>query len=166
MPALHDSSVLVALFRHNLWANLRLLDACAALTDAQLGADAVGTRGSIADTLRHVIGNEEHYLGQITGRYPDPPLPREGFAGFAALREHARASGEGLIAVAATAQATDVVQTEWQGRTENVQVGIILIQAINHATEHRTQIKTILTQIGVTPPEIDCWTYGAAADDE
>jgi uncharacterized damage-inducible protein DinB len=161
MPALHDSSVLVALFRHHLWANLRLLDACADLTEAQLGAEAVGTRGAIADTLRHIFGNEEMYLARITGRYPDPPLPREGFAGFATLREHARASGEGLIALAATAQATDVIETEWQGRTTTAQVGIILIQAINHATEHRTQIKTILTQIGVTPPDIDGWTYAA-----
>ena len=38
-------------------------------------------------------------------------------------------------------------------------VSLFLIQAINHGTEHRSQIATILTQIGVEPPEMDGWTY-------
>ncbi len=33
-------------------------------------------------------------------------------------------------------------------------------QIINHATEHREQIKSMLTALGVTPPEIDGWDYG------
>ena len=36
---------------------------------------------------------------------------------------------------------------------------VLLIQAINHATEHRTHIKTILSQQGIQPPEVDSWTY-------
>ena len=36
------------------------------------------------------------------------------------------------------------------------------VQALNHATEHRTQIKTALTQAGINPPELDGWTW----DDE
>jgi uncharacterized damage-inducible protein DinB len=39
---------------------------------------------------------------------------------------------------------------------------LFLVQAINHATEHRTQIKTALTQAGISPPELDGWTW----DDE
>jgi uncharacterized damage-inducible protein DinB len=30
---------------------------------------------------------------------------------------------------------------------------------INHATEHRAQIMAILTQLGITPPELDSWSY-------
>lgn len=41
---------------------------------------------------------------------------------------------------------------------------VVLVQAINHATEHRTQIFTILTQQGLEPPVLDGWTYGAAND--
>ncbi len=36
------------------------------------------------------------------------------------------------------------------------------VAAINHATEHRTQIKTALSQAGIEPPELDGWTW----DDE
>jgi uncharacterized damage-inducible protein DinB len=34
-----------------------------------------------------------------------------------------------------------------------------LLQAVNHGTEHRSQVATILTQLGVVPPEMDGWTY-------
>ncbi|MCP4140149.1 MAG: hypothetical protein GY755_07650 [Chloroflexi bacterium] len=29
----------------------------------------------------------------------------------------------------------------------------------NHAIEHRSQIMTILTQLGIQPPDLDGWTY-------
>jgi uncharacterized damage-inducible protein DinB len=33
------------------------------------------------------------------------------------------------------------------------------MQAINHATEHRTQISTIITQLGLEPPDMAGWQY-------
>jgi uncharacterized damage-inducible protein DinB len=39
------TDTLTTLFRHNLWANLRLLEQCAGLTDDQLKATAAGTYG-------------------------------------------------------------------------------------------------------------------------
>ena len=38
-------------FQYNLWANLRLLDACTHLSDAQLDATTKGTFGSVRETL-------------------------------------------------------------------------------------------------------------------
>jgi uncharacterized damage-inducible protein DinB len=35
-----------------------------------------------------------------------------------------------------------------------------MVQIINHATEHREQIKSMLTAMGITPPSIDGWDYG------
>ncbi len=39
-----------------------------------------------------------------------------------------------------------------------------MVQAINHATEHREQIKSMFSALGVTPPDIDGWTYGEATN--
>jgi uncharacterized damage-inducible protein DinB len=39
---------------------------------------------------------------------------------------------------------------------------VVLVQVINHATEHREQIKSMLSALGVTPPELDGWDYGEA----
>ena len=41
-----------------------------------------------------------------------------------------------------------------------VEPWVVMIQAINHATEHREQIKSMLGSLGVTPPDIDGWDYG------
>jgi uncharacterized damage-inducible protein DinB len=38
-------------------------------------------------------------------------------------------------------------------------VSLFLLQAVNHGTEHRSQVATILTHLGVEPPEMDGWTY-------
>jgi uncharacterized damage-inducible protein DinB len=48
-------SLLVALYEHNTWASLRLLDFCAGLSAAQLGASAPGTFGRVRDTLVHIV---------------------------------------------------------------------------------------------------------------
>ena len=38
-------------------------------------------------------------------------------------------------------------------------VSLFLLQAVNHGTEHRSQVATILTHLGIEPPEMDGWTY-------
>jgi len=39
---------------------------------------------------------------------------------------------------------------------------IILVQAVDHGREHRTHIATILTQLGIEPPDMDGWTFMSA----
>jgi len=43
-----------------------------------------------------------------------------------------------------------------------VEPWVVMVQAINHATEHREQISSMLSALGVTPPELDGWAYGEA----
>lgn len=155
--------VLETLFRHHLWANLRLLEVCTALSDEQLQSSSVGGYGSIGDTLQHFVRSERSYFSRIsTGqpyRHPEdaPPLT------FAEMAEWLRDSGEGLIEWAPKVQATDHVEVQWDnaGVRGPIQVpnAVILTQVINHATEHRAQIMAILTQLGIQPPDLDGWSY-------
>jgi uncharacterized damage-inducible protein DinB len=39
-----------------------------------------------------------------------------------------------------------------------------MLQVINHATEHREQIKSMLSALRVTPPDIDGWDYAIATN--
>jgi len=88
-------------FQYNLWANLRLLDACAHLSDAQLDATTKGTFGSVRETLMHLFASEEGYAGALTGTSPTPRLKElTTFPGFDELRRRAERSGEELITVA------------------------------------------------------------------
>jgi len=42
-------------------------------------------------------------------------------------------------------------------------LGIRLAQALHHGTDHRSQICTALTALGVDPPGIDVWNFGVQA---
>ncbi len=63
-----DEGLITELFRHNTWANLKLLDACRSLGDEHLDANVPGTFGSIRDTLLHIVGAEVSYRSQ--GKWP------------------------------------------------------------------------------------------------
>jgi uncharacterized damage-inducible protein DinB len=149
--------ILVELFRHNLWANLRLIEVCSALMDEQLNTSVMGTYGSIRDTLLHIVRSEERYVALLAGH--DPPAPHESFPAFGELQERARKSGEALVSLAGSLDGGRVLQGTWRGNPYSLPVFIPLIQAINHATEHRSQIATVLTQLGIQPPELDGWAY-------
>lgn len=154
------NSELADFFRFNLWANLQLIDACANLEDVQLNATEKGTFGSVRETLMHIVAGEEGYVRRFTGQRLEPVL-REGgpFPGFDELRRRARQSGEGLIAIAEQLEHGRVLQLSFQGRVYAVPAIFVLIQAINHGTDHRSQVATLLSRQGVTPPELDGWEY-------
>ena len=72
------ADTLTTLFRHNLWANLRLLEQCAGLSAEQLDATIPGSFGSIRETLEHIVTSEQAYYsristGQAHHRAEDPP---------------------------------------------------------------------------------------------
>ena len=54
-------------FAHHVWATLRLVDTCLALSPQQLETTVPGTYGSILDTLRHCIGSDAWDLFVATG---------------------------------------------------------------------------------------------------
>jgi uncharacterized damage-inducible protein DinB len=151
---------LVKIFEHNNWANARIIQACLALSDAQLDAEPQSvTKGSIRQTLTHLVSSQHGYLSLLT-------LPAEDrqriFPELDELQEAARRSGEGLLSLARGedgASLSEKLQTTDGYLTEP---WVVMLQAINHASEHREQIKSMLSALGVTPPDIDGWDYGEA----
>jgi uncharacterized damage-inducible protein DinB len=147
-------------FKHHLWANLRVLEACARLSDAQLDATTTGAFGSVRQTLMHIFASEEGYVHRFTGTFPTPRLDEGApFAGFDELRQRAKRSGEELLAIAEQWEASQVLQLSYQGQSYEVPAIFVLLQAVNHATDHRSQVATLLSQQEVTPPELDGWAY-------
>ena len=154
------SENLIELFRHNVWATQRLFDACAGLSDAQLDATAGGTFGSIRDTLMHIVGAQDRIVTALAEHESaHVSREREPFPGVAALGDAVRTSGDALVELAARAQSGATATTTWRGEEFILPVWLLLLQAITHATEHRTQVAAILTQQGIQPPGMDGWTY-------
>ena len=46
------------------------------------------------------------------------------------------------------------------GSETHAPASIRLAQALHHGTDHRSQIATALTTLGVEPPPMDVWDYG------
>lgn len=158
------TSAFTEFFKHNLWANLHLLDVCTGLTEAQIDATVPGTYGSIRDTFMHLIAAEERYVALLSERQPDHSFnERVGFPGWEQLRERARQSGEELIAIAEDFDPSRVLRGNRQGEPYQLPAVVPMLQAINHATEHRAHVATILTQQNVAPPSLDAWQYGQEA---
>lgn len=145
-------------FQYNLWANLSLLDACEPLSDAQLDTTTVGTFGTIRETLMHLFGSEEGYAGHFTKTVSTPQL-REltSFPGFDELRRRAAMSGKDLIKIAEHGDLNQVFSLD-NGTYESPAI-IVMIQALNHAIDHRSHISTLLSQQGIEPPNLDGWAY-------
>ena len=150
----------VDLFRHNLWANLRLLDACRAIPDEQLDAVAPGTYGSVRDTLLHMLAAEGRYVGELSRERPDEPLVEgQPFPGLDVLGERAQSSGDALIRLATETSDNARVSGTYRGQPYETSASILFIQAINHATEHRAHVVSTLTPLGFDAPGLDALNY-------
>jgi uncharacterized damage-inducible protein DinB len=158
------SEHLIEMFKHNGWANQQLLDACQGLSDAQLDATVVGTFGSIRDTLIHIIGAQERYTTALVGADVGKIRERDPFPGFAELREAERLCSAALVELAARAKPGATATTVYRDEEFTLPVWLLLVQAINHATEHRAQVAAILTHQGIDPPSMDGWTYQETRD--
>jgi uncharacterized damage-inducible protein DinB len=153
-------NILVKLFEHNNWANDQTIRACSALSDEQLDAEPQSaTKGSIRRTLVHLVSSQRGYLSLLT--LPVEARPNTPLA-FTELQEAARISGEGLLALARD-ESSEHLKT--QLRTTDgylVERWVVIVQIINHATEHREQINSMLSSLGATSLDLDGWTYGEA----
>lgn len=152
--------MLTELFQHHLWANLRLLDACVTLNEEQLASGAPGTYGTIRDTLYHLAQAEERYVSLLTGEEPEQPLWEIGFPGFDLLRERLQRTGEAFRRVAEAGTTDQIVRGLWRGQRRELPEKVVLIQALNHGAEHRTNITTVMARLGIEHPRLDGWAYG------
>lgn len=154
-----DTSVLTTLFAHNAWANLKLLDFCETLSDVQLDATAIGGFGSIRDTLQHIVGAEVSYVERVNGKLPPNRPPPDGFPGFEVLKDAVRWAGDELLQLALSARQDTRVRQRPPRPIIEYNLASLIVQAVGHSTEHRTQISAIITQLGLEPPDMSGWQY-------
>jgi uncharacterized damage-inducible protein DinB len=147
------------MFEYNLWANSQLIAICEGLDDAQLEIEVAGGFGKIHPTLVHLIRAEGGYLNRMTGKRPwTDDLDWENMS-IATLQEKAQLSGNQLIATASNADPATKHTYEHNGTLWPFYNWTVLLQALYHGIEHRTQIKVLLTQLGVKHPDLDAWDY-------
>jgi uncharacterized damage-inducible protein DinB len=149
------------LFQFNSWANLKLIDFCADLPPEALDGKAPGTYGSILDTLRHISGAEERYLLFIDGRSERPPVMEKDGLDIPALRREAEGRAERWSKLLESSPDIEQVKTRTRldGLTDRVAVKTLLVQAIHHGNDHRTQVCTVIGSLGLEIPDLSAWTF-------
>ncbi len=154
-------SVLEDAFGHHVWATVRLIDACLPLSAEQLGTPVPGTYGSILETMRHLVGSDSSYLFAMTGGRT--ALTDEDHMDLEELRAAMQENSAGWSSLMAQDlnPDTETVRHRDDGSETHAPMGIRLAQALHHGTDHRSQVCTVLTTLGVEPPGIDVWDYAA-----
>ena len=159
------SDGLLEAFRHNAWANRELLAVCKNLTGEQLAASATGTYGSVLSTLQHILDAEASYRERISEEAPDWAEKVEQVTDLDELQGYAWDMERYWEDLLGSGFDPDRV-LRWYSpyRQANVEapVSVLTAQTLNHGNEHRSQVCTVLTTIGVEPPELDVWSYATA----
>jgi len=160
----------VTFARYNQWANRRLYDAAALLSDAEYRADRGAFFKSMHGTLNHLLTTDRIWMKRFTG------------AGEAPERLDAILH-ERLGDLAAARQAEDRRIVAWMdGLDEEALAGVIRYRRVstpeefvqplmpalnhwfNHQTHHRGQAHMILTSLGESAPELDLLYFQRLAD--
>ena len=159
-----DGSLLNAAFAHNTWATLRVIDVCADLSVEALQTNVPGTRGPMIETLRHIVAGEAFDLEIVTDIPADEALERM-TAGE--LRAPTEALGAAWVRFLGQALDPDEMVEEVDdsdGFERTAPLAFRLAGTLNHGSDHRSQICTALTTLGIEPPKIDVMSYGLDVD--
>lgn len=152
-----DLGVMRVAFAHHVWATLRLMDACAELDAELLSVTVPGVYGSVLGTFRHVVAGDASYLHLLTdGEVDEIDEDAMDLAALRATMSGFGATWEGVLASCGDPN-RQVVRQRADGTSSGAPLAVRLAQVPHHGTEHRSHICTILTSLGIEPPELDLW---------
>jgi uncharacterized damage-inducible protein DinB len=150
---------LIELIRYNNWANAQVFSACMKLTEDQVSASAPGAYGSIHATLGHLTAAEADYINRMTGEGPQPPFRWEDRPALDDIFAFSSIVASALLDAIQRVPPEYIIHEEEDGNTIDYKASLLFIQVINHGIEHRTNITTILSGLGLPAPEVDGWGY-------
>jgi uncharacterized damage-inducible protein DinB len=145
---------------YNRWANRRLLDAVASLSDAEFRRELGAFFGSLRGTLNHVLVADRIWLHRLTGEGPTHArLDEIVHDDLPSLREARAAEDERIIRVVDGLGADRLAGTfsyhNMKGQAFEQKLATVLSHIFNHQTHHRGQAHVLLTQLGHPGPELD-----------
>lgn len=147
------------LFEFHRWANRRLLEAVAALTEEQFARDLGSSFPSVRDTLVHVLGAEWVWLTRWLGSSPSgtpPEWKRLAYPELLRVWEEMEAQQAAFVDGLTEERLDEVLAYRTlAGAPQESALWQMLRHVVNHGTYHRGQLTTMLRQLGGTPPSTD-----------
>lgn len=156
--------LLVQYATYNVWANKKILDRVAQLSEAQIHREIVSSFSSIYKTVLHLLDAESVWWQRIK-LAEQISIPSQNFSGDfnQLINELYNQSGQWEAWVkAATENRIQHVFAYQNSKKEQFKqpVNEVLLHLFNHGTFHRGQIVTMLRQLGVNDiPQTDFAFY-------
>jgi uncharacterized damage-inducible protein DinB len=153
------------IFRHNAWANRRIVAFLAELAPEHLEAASDAVYGNLRATMHHVFDGEVGYWSFFSHEVPSWFQPEKEPVPLAKMREWAVEMGElweqtGIEEMDADAW---VERERSNGRFIRLKTGILLAQTIHHGNVHREQVSHVLTTLGIEAPDMSLYAYAREA---
>ena len=156
------------LYGYNGWATQRVLDTAALLTPEQLHAPQSAGRGSVRDTLVHMMGTQRGWLSWWDGslsleeaqRRRREPADFPDIAAVRALWEQVESQTQAFVAGLSDDDVARVFTrpmpngAEWQ-----MPLWRMMLHVANHGTQHRSEVAAMLTGFGHSPGDLDLLFY-------
>jgi len=144
---------------YGLWADRRLVDGLAGLSDADWHADQGLFFKSIHLTLNHILVVEQLWLGRLKGeRWTGKSLNDEQDPSRAGLVAKLYAQGaltRGAMQALPDPLPPRIEYLTTEGKPMDVPLAPVLAHLFNHGTHHRGQITAAAERLGVTVQELD-----------
>lgn len=149
--------------RYNEWANKRIYNAAAALSDANYRADGGAFFGSVHGTLNHILVGDRIWMRRFTGEGPVyTKLDTVPCADLATLRSEREAEDKRIVGyVEGLDDAKLVAVFSYRTIASPMDVTQPLAPALshffNHQTHHRGQVHGLMTALagGDAAPSLD-----------
>lgn len=150
---------ILVLYRYNQWANAKILNAAANVTQDQYLAPASFPHGGLRGTLVHALFAEWIWRQRWMGTSPTVRLKPDEFPIFQSLRTR-WVEEEGQLMDFAEDVTDERLNSIFNyTNTAGKPLTKILWQAmahlVNHGTQHRSEAAAILTDLGHSPGDID-----------
>ena len=150
---------ILTLYKYNQWANAKILNAAAGVTQEQFLAPAPFPHDGLRGTLVHALSAEWIWRSRWEGSSPTHLLKPEDFPDFASLQERWRDEEKQLMAFVdrlTDNQLNDVFHyTNTAGKPFQRILWQAMAHVVNHGTQHRTEAAAMLTGFGHSPGDID-----------
>jgi len=151
-------------YGYNAWANQRVLDTAEQLKPEQLREKSSASFETIFDTLVHTMSAQWIWLSRWQGTSPTAMITPNDFADLSAVRNRwAEIEQDTQAFVAQLAEATfmqtEVAYTNTKGQSFSYPLWQLMLHQVNHATQHRSEVAAIMTQLGHSPGWLDLIMY-------
>lgn len=156
--------------RYNAWANGRLYEAAAGLSDAEYRSDRGALFRSMHGTLNHLLVTDRVWMQRITGTGDAPDrLDAILFEELPALRAAREVEDRRIVEHVGGLSEADLAGVIRYRRVTTPEVfeqplAPALAHLFNHQTHHRGQAHAILTGLGKPGPVLDLLAYQRLAE--